>query len=271
MAAPASGPIPPALRELATRWMSARLKALSALMRRIEAGECLTSPLMSPRDTAAPPPRGLRAPLASEEHLPRGFGWMRGFGPNVERDGQAFVDWLNEPVMTAKVMIAPEQMARVIGPILTATGQRRPEWFPMVAGRRHAIRQTCVASCDGGSELGANAPDAGDIAVPDMGSRIIIPCANPSVRGQEKTANLQPQVLPPPLPPRAHSKTFDPKEIFSKMSRSGSAGFSRPFCYVVIMKNDLCEPAYAFGQRFRVPFSSPRHNATAARRRCVHS
>jgi hypothetical protein len=135
--ASSEGAITPALRRLAQGWISARLRAVSALMRRIEAGE---EPAFSntPRcraaavATAAPV---VRTAGAREECLPRGFGWMCDWSPNVRRDGRAFAEFLNEPWMTAMVLAAPEQMARLVGPILHATGEPRPEWFPAVAKR----------------------------------------------------------------------------------------------------------------------------------------
>jgi hypothetical protein len=116
---------------LVQHWMTAKLQALSALIRRIEAGETLEAPVISPRaaTTGAASPLE-RVPGSPEERLPRGFGWMCAFGPNVRRDGAAFAAWLNEPAMQARVMAAPQRMARVIGPILNATGERRPAWLP---------------------------------------------------------------------------------------------------------------------------------------------
>ncbi len=124
------GPVSPVVRGLANGWMSAKLRALSALMRRIEAGERLEPPVR-----ATPLARGEDAPVARAavppiERLPRGFGWMCAFGPDVRRSGALFAAWLNEPVMKAMVLAAPERMARVTGPILNATGEPRPEWFP---------------------------------------------------------------------------------------------------------------------------------------------
>jgi hypothetical protein len=128
-------PISPVLRGLVRDWMSAKLRALSALMRRIEAGDTLDAPIHAP-----PPGQEMGAPrartaVAQEQRLPRRFGWMCAFGPNVRRDGQAFAAWLSEPGMQARVLAAPERMARLIGPILTATGQARPEWFPKMSAR----------------------------------------------------------------------------------------------------------------------------------------
>jgi hypothetical protein len=52
------------------------------------------------------------------------------FEPNMREDGAAFAQWLGEPSMQAMIRVAPDRMAQVLGPILRATGQRRPDWFP---------------------------------------------------------------------------------------------------------------------------------------------
>jgi hypothetical protein len=131
---------PPGLCGLAQHWMSAKVRALSALMRRIEAGEVLSPPAAVARKAGT---NGADAPAArtsvpAEKRLPRGFGWMCAFGPHVRRDGMAFAALLNEPAMRAKVLAAPERMARLIGPMLSATGELRPDWFPVVAKRTRA-------------------------------------------------------------------------------------------------------------------------------------
>jgi hypothetical protein len=139
--ASAAGPVSPALRGLARVWISAKLRALSALMRRIEAGEMPESPTRAPRTsmaTASAPAE--RAPVPPEERLPRGFGWMCALGPNVRRDGAAFAEWLNTPATQAVILAAPEHMARLIGPILSATGERRPHWFPAAPQRARKPR-----------------------------------------------------------------------------------------------------------------------------------
>ncbi len=148
---PAAWTLSPVVRGLARGWMSDKLHALSALMRRIEAGERLMAPpahrLSAPSPGAhhgaagnSPAPE-TPAAVPPEERLPRGFGWMCRFGPNVRRDGLAFAAWLNEPAMKATVLAAPERMARLIGPILGATGERRPAWFPVSPARVRAGRR----------------------------------------------------------------------------------------------------------------------------------
>jgi hypothetical protein len=122
-------PISPAIRGRARNWMSIKLRALSGLILRIEAGETREAPAR-PRIVAgrfAAP--GKRDEFAPEERLPRGFGWMCGFGPHVRQDGAAFAAWLGEPAMLARVLAAPQQMARVVSPILHATGVPTPEWL----------------------------------------------------------------------------------------------------------------------------------------------
>jgi hypothetical protein len=83
---------------------------------------------------------------------------MCAFGPNVRRDGQAFAAWLDEPATRAKVLAAPQRMARLIGPILTATGARRPEWFA---------------------------------AMPKRGSNVPLPCGGAPGRGTDRTENRE--------------------------------------------------------------------------------
>jgi hypothetical protein len=137
--------ISPVLRGAAGEWMRARLRALSAVMRRIEAGERLDRPGRRSRRTASrgDGARGERGLLPPEARLPRGFGWMCAFVPEVRRDGAAFAAWLGEPAMQARFSAAPETMARAVGPILTAVGQGRPEWFPAMGS---AARRRCADS-----------------------------------------------------------------------------------------------------------------------------
>jgi hypothetical protein len=129
------GVLSPEMRGVVECWMSAKLRALSALMRRIEAGEVpvlsVREKLGAKREHAA----SMRDAVSPEERLPRGLGWMCAFGPNVRGDGKAFAAFLSEPTMRAMVLTAPERMAKLISPILTATGERKPEWFPTVARR----------------------------------------------------------------------------------------------------------------------------------------
>jgi hypothetical protein len=132
--------ITPAMHGLMQGWLAARLRALSALMDRIRAGDTLAARVRAPRPARTVDAAVVRDAVPPEERLPRGFGWMCGFGPDVRGDGAAFAAWLSEPAMQAMVLAAPERMAKRIGPILTATGQRRPEWFPVVAKRTRGQR-----------------------------------------------------------------------------------------------------------------------------------
>jgi hypothetical protein len=137
---PVAAAVSPELRGLAKEWLATKLRALSALsalMRRIEAGDVLARPVglgraparcvVAEPSTAEPV---VRAEIAPAARLPRGFGWMCAFGPDVRTNGAAFGAWLNQPWPQALVMAAPGRMARLIGPILTATGENRPDWFP---------------------------------------------------------------------------------------------------------------------------------------------
>jgi hypothetical protein len=157
--------ISPVLRGLAQRWVRVRLRALSALMRRIEAGERLDRPAPSRRKAVPMAFPREPAPEPAEARLPRGFGWMCGFEPNLRQDGAAFAEWLSEPAMRAKVLAAPERMARAIGPILTATGAARPEWFPAVAKR---VKRSFPART-GKSDRDLETAGASDVAPGDGG------------------------------------------------------------------------------------------------------
>jgi hypothetical protein len=154
----AGRPIPTELRGLMGDWMSRRLKALSALMRRIEAGETLPAPAPAGggRPTAAALGRVVSAPLPPEERLPRGFGWMCAFSPTARHDGVALTEWLNEPWMKAKVLAEPERMARLIGPLLSATGERRPDWCPRLP-KKARLNAAAVMTEEGESGRGASA------------------------------------------------------------------------------------------------------------------
>jgi hypothetical protein len=137
VAADAASSIPCTLTGPAQDWMSAKLRALSALMRRIEAGEVFEPLAAAPRKPAAAEhdAPSVRPCVPPEKRRPQGFGWMCALGPNVRRDGAAFAEWLSEPAMQAMVFAAPERMARRIAPILAATGEVKPGWFPKPAKR----------------------------------------------------------------------------------------------------------------------------------------
>jgi hypothetical protein len=179
---PAQGPVSPLLGGLAQGWMAAKLRAVSALMRRIEAGETIAGP--APAPAPAPAARAavvagesvpvMRGTVPPEARLPRGFGWMCGLSPKVRRDGAAFVELLNEPWMQAKVLAAPERMAGLIGPILTATGQARPEWFPVAAVRVRAGRAAATCSLparEEGSGSGVESAEVRDAVDSEFQSR----------------------------------------------------------------------------------------------------
>jgi hypothetical protein len=156
--------IPPALRAAAHGWMRTKLQALSALLRRIEAGERLDMPVRPTRAAKRTDESVERDSIPPEERVPRGFGWMCAFGPHIREDGALFAAWLSEPAMRARVMAAPEHMARAISPILAATGAERPEWFPVAPKR---VREN---SCFGAGRAvwGGDAP--GDGVVVDPGT-----------------------------------------------------------------------------------------------------
>jgi hypothetical protein len=194
--APMDEPISPEMRGLAYGWMSAKVRALSALMRRIETGKMSGSPARPSRtamDVSVP-----RAATAGPVRLPRGFGWMCGFGPDVRRDGQAFADLLNGPMMKAMVLAAPEQMAPLIGPILAATGEAMPEWFPTRARKvRRSRAQHAFLPPIASSEWDADAPESGRVTGPDAGSHeFSSPPALPTREGNSIAASYRDR---PPL------------------------------------------------------------------------
>jgi hypothetical protein len=164
------GPISPVMRGRMQGWLSTKLRTLSALMRRIEAGAVLQAPVAASRAvTSGVDASAARVSVPPEERLPRGFGWMCAFGPDVRGDGRAFVEWLNEPAMRAKVMAAPEEMARVLSPILNATGEARPAWFPDLPKRvrRRRVRAgQCLAGPRVASEPVVSPPAADVRALP---------------------------------------------------------------------------------------------------------
>jgi hypothetical protein len=178
--------VSPALRGVVQSWMSAKLRALSALMRRIEAGETLERPAAAPRTAKAREAPAMRHAELEELRLPRGLGWMCAFGPNVRREGQAFAEWLNEPVMQAKILAAPERMARLVRPILNATGERMPHWFPMVpaSGRTgfHPCGESSVCWTD------AAEPDvSGDLDTATCGTTPPAVALNPATNEGERS------------------------------------------------------------------------------------
>ncbi len=166
-AATADRPISPVPRGLATGWMSARLRALSALMRRIEAGEPLDRPVRAPGAARGVDARAVPEGAAPEQRLPRGVGWMCAFDPTLREGGAAFAAWLGEPAMYARIQAAPEQMVRAIAPILNATGTSRPDWFPVLA-KRNERRAQAHGNI---SDLGAVGAESWESDEADLGDR----------------------------------------------------------------------------------------------------
>jgi hypothetical protein len=113
-------------------WLYPRQRAINALIRRIAAGTLRKSPVYAPR---AVRPRdaaeiAARVPLPPEKVLPRGFGWLCRWAPETRRVGVDLGQLLNAPEMKEMVLAAPGQMTRLLGPLLTATGEAKPDWFP---------------------------------------------------------------------------------------------------------------------------------------------
>jgi hypothetical protein len=198
----AGEPISPALRGLVQGWMDARLQALSALIRKIEAGESLETPVRAPLTAPNADAPLLWNAASPQLSLPRGFGWMCAFGPNVRRDGAAFAEWLNDPAMQARVLAAPERMAGLIGPILSATGQSRPEWFAAMPKR---IRKNAFRSGGERPECGATAIDPGEVA-PDVG-------ANRKRQGQSLLSSRRAWQFPKPRHTHARSGRVTHRQI----------------------------------------------------------
>ncbi len=134
--------IPLPFCQLVMDWLFPRQRAVIALMRRIEAGTLRKSPAYTPRAT---PPRdaansAARTPVPPEKILPRGFAWLCRWAPETRRVGVDLGELLNEPKMKEMVLAAPGQMTRLLGPMLTATGERKPEWFPAPPKRKRRRR-----------------------------------------------------------------------------------------------------------------------------------
>jgi hypothetical protein len=126
------GLIPPAFCTLVQEWLFARQRAMSELIWRMETGRWRSPPVRAPRQRAPDAARvsPARTHCAPERVLPRVLGWLCRWAPEVRRAGMQIAALLNEPETREKVLAAPGQFARLIGPILTATGERKPDWFP---------------------------------------------------------------------------------------------------------------------------------------------
>ncbi len=227
--------MPSGLRAVARSWMAAKVRALSALMRRIEAGEPLASPVGVSRRTAvggagAP---AARTPGSPEDRLPRCFGWMCAFGPNVRRDGMAFAELLNQPAIKAKVLAAPERMARLIGPMLTATGERRPDWFPVVARSTRGAPAVPVpaVTVPVDDSAGAGVDGAGDAGCAVPGYVLRWPgsaCRACRRAGRRAASNGMVRPLPSRGRPRRQGHSQNRDELVD--------GYARLYCYDIVTK-----------------------------------
>jgi hypothetical protein len=157
--------ISPELRRATRGWMRGKLRALSALTRRIEAVARPKLPDPSRRAAAAREVSAARGAVPPKARLPRGFGWMCAVEPTIRQAGAAFADWVSEPAMQAKVLAAPEAMARAISPILHATGATTPDWFPVVQKRAKNSARVCRER----AELPADTTVSGQDAEPFPG------------------------------------------------------------------------------------------------------
>jgi hypothetical protein len=194
--------IAPALRAAAHGWMRTKLRALSALLWRIEAGERLDTPVRPARAAKRVDESVERDSIPPEARLPRGFGWMCAFGPHIREDGALFAAWLSEPAMRARVMAAPEHMARTISPILAATGAERPEWFPVAPkrARENAWFGAGRAGC------GGDAPEDGVVVDPGTESFEGPPADSKSFERVGDISNLG--CFTPPLDPPTRGRVF---------------------------------------------------------------
>jgi hypothetical protein len=94
-------------------------------------------------------------------------------------------------------------MARLVGPILTATGERKPEWF--TAAKR---AKRLLPSCEGGSQWEVN--EAGSGKVDESGS------GSPAAAGPDADCR---GFAPRPMPPARGGEIPAPSSKF--MCRSG--------------------------------------------------
>jgi hypothetical protein len=134
--------IPPAFCALVQDWLFARQRAIIALMRHFEAGTLRTARVYAPRTVKAGASLPAARPaLPPEKVLPRGLGWLCRWAPETRRTGAEIAELLHDPKMQEMVLAAPGRMVRLLGPLLTATGEARPAWFPRPAkpaGRRRS-------------------------------------------------------------------------------------------------------------------------------------
>ncbi len=217
--------ITPELRSRANGWMRTRLRALSALMRRIERGERLALRVRPSRAARGGGAAAMPAALPPEERLPRGFGWMCAFGPDVRQDGAAFAAWLSEPPMRAMALAEPERMARVIGPILTATGERKPDWFP--AASRRVKRSLSLY----GPEPAMDEPGSSDASRCDQESCGFTPSLTPSTRDGELVAISDSCVVPRITDPRPQETLAEVRSLFRDGWRPFHVAAVQSFCF----------------------------------------
>jgi hypothetical protein len=227
----AAAPMSPELRARARGWLAARLAALSAALRRIEARLPVPARKVARRASTFAP--GGRAVAAAEGRLPRGLGWMCAVSPEMRQDGAAFAAWLGEAPMRAMVDAAPADMARLLSPILHAAGQRRPDWFPKRVKR-------ALPPCGGGSGWGVEASESCGDETETAGPRAVTPPPTPSTRGEGSFAHW-----PPIGPWRCMSRLDGGGRIdgsstyvdqFSILGRIGPLGDVRPIRYDLLSK-----------------------------------
>ncbi len=160
------GLIPLAFCTLVQEWLFVRQRAMSHVIWLMETGRWRAPRVRAARTVRADGSAALVSPTRpappAEQVLPRGLGWLCRWAPEVSHGGAQIAALLEEPELKEKVLAAPARMVRLIGPILTATGQRRPAWFPKAPTR--ARRQSTPAAFD--RERRASAPRSAWVAPP---------------------------------------------------------------------------------------------------------
>jgi hypothetical protein len=137
----ARGIVPQAVYERIAVWVSARKRAIEAVMARLGAGKAYRPRGYAPRPAAAGVARVPRPVAAADAPLFRGFGWICRWAPEAGVGAHQLMCMLEDAEMRALVMAAPGPMVRAWAPLLTALGLRRPAWFPVLP-KRVRVRST---------------------------------------------------------------------------------------------------------------------------------
>jgi hypothetical protein len=272
----AQAAVSPVLRGIARDWMRSMLRALSALTRRVEAGEpaavLVREALAGARADAA----AVRDAAAAGVCLPRGFGWICTIDPRAREAGAAFAAWLGEPAMRAQTMAAPEAMALVLGPILDAVGAERPEWLAVVPEGGNSISPVCEPRSglslrsrpirEDGDVAGDRQVKPGDeCCFVAMNARKASGARVPRARGRKNVSCSQ-QLVVAQGPPRRFAHRGGPvQRAFSKMRRNFPRG--KGVLYLLRYQNER-PPACC--SHWHLPFQKGRHPASRHAHRASH-